>query len=153
MESDEVSLNICTHFIEQNYGERGENMRGKCCKMEAHLELLINELKSSQLMIKMLQEEIKLASTGPRNQDNLTNCGEYKSHDELHPTNEKDRAWKEIQSTRAMAVKHKGTAAQIKWLQTHSHYHLIVMTLCVLIRKVTIPQLAQKNRGWQSPNT
>jgi hypothetical protein len=103
----EVQLNICTRFVDQNYDVSGENMCGKCCKMKAHVELLISELKSSHLIINILQEEIKLTSTRLRNQDNLTNCAEYKSHDELHSTNEKRQAWMEIRRIRATAVKHK----------------------------------------------
>jgi len=57
---DDVFLNICTRFVDQNYGESGENTRGKRFKMKDPVELLINELKSSQLMIKIPQEEIKL---------------------------------------------------------------------------------------------
>jgi hypothetical protein len=72
MVSDEVPLNICTRFVDQICGESGENMCGRC-KMEARLELLINNLNSSQLIIKILQEEIKVASTSPRNQDNFSN--------------------------------------------------------------------------------
>jgi hypothetical protein len=91
---DEVQLNFCTRYVDQNYGERGENMCGKCFKMKDHLELLINELKSSELIIKILQEEIKLASTSMRNQDNLSNCVEYKFDDELHPTKKENCACK-----------------------------------------------------------
>jgi len=75
--------------------------------MKNHLELLITELKSSQLIIKILQEEIKSPSIGPKNQDNLTHGAEYKSHDESHPTIDKNSAWKEIRHTRTTATKHK----------------------------------------------
>ena len=75
--------------------------------MKDHLELLINELKSSQLITKILQEEIKLTSIRPKNEDNLTNGAEYTSHNESHPINDKNSAWKEIQRTRTMATKHK----------------------------------------------
>jgi len=74
--------------------------------MKDHLELLINELKSSQLIIKILQEDIKSTSTIPKNQDNFTNGAEYKSHDESHPTSDKNSAWKEIRCTRMTATKH-----------------------------------------------
>jgi len=37
-------------------------------KMKDHLEVLINELKSAQLIIKTLQVEIKSVCTGPGNQ-------------------------------------------------------------------------------------
>ena len=107
MALEEALLNIYTRFVDQNYGESDENMCGKCCKMKHHLELLINELKPSQLIIKILQDEIKSTSNGPKNQDNLTNSAEYKSHDESHPTIDKNSAWKEIRLTRTMAMKHK----------------------------------------------
>jgi hypothetical protein len=100
MVSVEVPLNVCARFLDQQYGENGEIMCGKCCKMKDHLELLINELKSSQLIIKILQEEIKSAATSLKNQVNLTN-------DDSHPTSRKNNAWKEIQRTRALAMKHK----------------------------------------------
>ena len=80
---------MCTCFVDQNYGVSDENMCGKCCKMKDHLELLINELKSSQLIIKILQEENKLASIGLKNQDNLSN-------DEFHPNSEESNVWKVI---------------------------------------------------------
>jgi hypothetical protein len=75
--------------------------------MKDYLELLINEIKSSQLIIKILQEEIKSTSIGLKNQDNLTNGAEYKSHDESHPTSDKSSVWKVIRRTRTTAMKHK----------------------------------------------
>ena len=75
--------------------------------MKDHLELVINELKSSQLIIKILQDEIKLTSSALRNQDNLRNCVEYKTHEEFHATSEKNCAWKEIRRTRATTMEHK----------------------------------------------
>jgi len=71
MASDEVMLNICTHFLDQNFGESDNSSCEKCFKMKDYLGVLINELKSAQLIIKILQEEIKSLSIGPRNQDNL----------------------------------------------------------------------------------
>jgi len=94
--SVEALRSIYTRLLDQNYSESGENNCAKCCIMKDHLELRINELKSSQLIVKILQEEIKSTSIGPKNQDNLTNGAEYKSHDESHPTNDKNSAWKEI---------------------------------------------------------
>jgi hypothetical protein len=75
--------------------------------MQDHLEELINELKSSQLIIKILQEEINSFSAGLRNQDNLTNCTEKNSCDELHLTNGRNHTWKEIHRTRTATKKHK----------------------------------------------
>ena len=66
-------FNMCTHPADLNYGVNGGNMYVQCCKMKDHLELLINELKSSQLIIKILQEELHLTCTGLKKHDNLTN--------------------------------------------------------------------------------
>jgi len=87
---DEVLLNICTRFLYQNFGESDENTCEKCFKMMDHLGVFINELKSAQLMIKILQEEIKSTSTSPGNQDNLSNCVECKSYEKYHTASRKD---------------------------------------------------------------
>jgi len=107
MASIEEVHSIYTRVVDQNYSESGENSCAKCCIMKDHLELLINELKSSQLIIKILQEEINSTSIGPKNEDNLTNNAEYKSRDESHLTNDKNSALKEIRRTRTTATKHK----------------------------------------------
>ena len=57
--SDEVQLNICTPFVDQKFGESDEITCEKCFQMKDHLGVLIIELKSAQLIIKILQEEIK----------------------------------------------------------------------------------------------
>ena len=104
MASVEAVHSIYSRLVDQNYSE---SSCAKCCVMKDHLELLITELKSSQLIIKILQDEIKSTSIGPKNEDNLTNGAEYKSHNESHPTNDKNSAWKEIRRTRTAATKHK----------------------------------------------
>jgi hypothetical protein len=93
--------------VNQNFGDSDENVCEKCFKMKDHLEMLVNELKSAQLIIKTLQEEIKKTSIGTGNRDNLTNCAEYKSHEEYHTTSEKNSAWKEIRHANVAAMKHK----------------------------------------------
>jgi hypothetical protein len=95
MELDEVLLNICTQYLDQNFGESDENMCEKCFKMKHYLEVLINELKSTQLIINILQQEITTASTGPGIQDNLTTVPSI-SYVEHHTTNRKNSPWKEI---------------------------------------------------------
>jgi hypothetical protein len=76
MAFDEALHDICSRFLNQNFDESDKNMCEKCFKMKDHLEVFINELKSAQLKIKILQEEVKSTSTGPGKHDNLTNCVE-----------------------------------------------------------------------------
>jgi hypothetical protein len=71
--------------------------------------VLINELKCAQLIIKILQEDIKTTSTGPGNQDNLTNCVEYKSYEEYHSSSGKDGVWKEIRCNKLSTIHSKRT--------------------------------------------
>jgi hypothetical protein len=110
--------------------------------MQDHLEMLINELKSYQLIIKILQEEVDSLSASLRNQNNLTNCAEKNPHNELHHTDRRNHTWKEIHHTRTAIKKHKRQGLiclQIKQEQTQSHLNQIAMTYCVVIQKVTIP--------------
>jgi hypothetical protein len=146
MASVETINRIDTRFLDQNYSECGENMCAKCCIMKDHLELLISEVKSSQLIIKILLEEIKSTSIGPKNQDNLTNGAEYKSHDESHPATRTvhgrkfDAPKQRLRNTRDATTQNKG-------LQAHSHYHRTDITLCVMFRKETISQKVQEFQG------
>ena len=71
-------------------------MREKCFEMKDYLEVLINELKSAQLIIKILQDEIKSTSTSSVSQHNLLNCVECISDKEMYSSSGKDSAWKEI---------------------------------------------------------
>jgi hypothetical protein len=65
MASDDVLLKMYTQFLDQNFGENDKNTCEKGFKMKDHLGVLITELKSAQLIIKILQEEIKSKCTGP----------------------------------------------------------------------------------------
>jgi hypothetical protein len=84
MATDEVVHSICTRFLNQNFNESDENMCEKCSEMKDDLGVLINELKPSQLIIKILQDEIKSTSTGSVRQHNILNCVEYISDKEMY---------------------------------------------------------------------
>jgi len=45
MALDEVLLNICTQYLDQNFGESDENMCEKCFKMKHYLECVKSVLK------------------------------------------------------------------------------------------------------------
>ena len=93
-----VSLNMCARLTDFNYGVNCGNMCVLCCKMKNHFELIINKLKSSQLIIKILQEELQLTSTVLKKQGNVTNV---ESH-----SNSESNVWKVFQRGRAPAMNH-----------------------------------------------
>jgi hypothetical protein len=103
----EVPVTVCTSFKDQNLSGRDENMCKKCWKTGNHSEMLISELKSTRLIIKMLQEDIRLTSTGTRNQANLAN------HEE-HNIDGKNCPWKEVSRTRIPAAKLKKDNKQMR---------------------------------------
>ena len=51
---------MSSKFKDQNHSESDEVMCKNCCEMKDHLEVLISELKSTQIIIQLLQEDIKL---------------------------------------------------------------------------------------------
>jgi hypothetical protein len=75
--------------------------------MKDHLGVLINELRSARLIIKILQEEIKSSSTCLRAQDNLSSCVECKSYEKHHTTSGKDIVWEEIKRNKHSTIQPK----------------------------------------------
>jgi hypothetical protein len=75
--------------------------------MKDHMEMLINELKSIKLIIKLLQEDIHLASPGTKNQANLTNHVGHNTQEVPHRNNEESCTWKEAGRNRAATTRRK----------------------------------------------
>ena len=100
MVSDEVLGSICNHFLNQNFNENDENICEKCFEMKDYLGVHIIELKSAQLIIKILQDEIKSTSTSSVSQHNQLNCVECLSDKEIYSSRGKDSAWKEIRQNK-----------------------------------------------------
>jgi hypothetical protein len=62
--------------------------------MKDYLKVVTTELKSAQLIIKILQEESRMNADKSLNKDNLVKCMEYNTHEKTSSGNE----WIEIQS-------------------------------------------------------
>jgi hypothetical protein len=89
-----VVLDICSHYLDQDPCESGESLCVNCFKMKDYLKVVTTELKSVQLIIKILQEESRMNADKSLNKDNLVKCMEYNTHDKTSSENE----WIEIQS-------------------------------------------------------
>ena len=79
----------------------------KCFEVKDYLGVLINELKSAQLIIKILQDEIKSTSTSSVSQHNLLNCVKCISNKEIYSSSGKDSAWKEIRQNKHFKIQSK----------------------------------------------
>jgi hypothetical protein len=64
---------VCSNKISQNCGASEEVVCSKCWEIKDRIEILISELKSMKLTIKLLQEDIYPVSPGTRTKLNLTN--------------------------------------------------------------------------------
>ena len=73
---------MCSRFLDQNFMESDRNTCEKCLQMKNYLEKLICELKSTQLITKILNEDIKSTSVGSRNQPNLKSSVECKPYND-----------------------------------------------------------------------
>jgi hypothetical protein len=100
MASAAIPVTVCTSFNNQNISGSDENKRKKCWETENQLEMLISELKSTRLIIQMLQDDIKLTSIGPMKQTNLNDHVE-------HNNDGKNYSWKSASRTRTTAAKLK----------------------------------------------
>jgi hypothetical protein len=55
----EAVLNICSRYFDKSSCENDENRCGNCFKIMDYLKVLTTKLKSAQLIIKILQDELK----------------------------------------------------------------------------------------------
>jgi hypothetical protein len=119
---DDVLLNISTRYLDQNIGENDVNLCEKCSKMKDDLKVIFNELKSAQLIIKILQDEIKTKSRDSVNAVNLLNCADNKSDLNQHNTNGNVSEWKEIRRNKPSTNQSKRILNDLK---QHTSYILL----------------------------
>ena len=107
MASVNVPVSMCSSSISQNLGESEEDKCSKCWEMKDHIDKLISELKSTKLIIKLLQEDIHLSSPSTKSQANLTNHVGQNTQAVLHRNNEESYTWKEVGRNRAETARRK----------------------------------------------
>jgi hypothetical protein len=91
-----VPVSMCSSSISQNLGESEEVKCSKCWEMKDHIDKLISELKSTKLIIKLLQEHIHLSSPSTKSQANLTNHVGQNTQVVLHRNKEESYTWEEV---------------------------------------------------------
>jgi hypothetical protein len=97
----EVVLDICAHYLDQDPCENGENLCVNSLKMKDYLKVVITELKSAQLIIKILQEETRINADQSLKTDNPLKCVE---HEKINSGNE----WIEIRNNNHKIRKSNG---------------------------------------------
>jgi hypothetical protein len=88
MAAVDVVLETCSRYLDQDSCESGENLSVNCLRIKDYLKVIITELKSAQLINKILHEEIKLKAGQSMNTGNLSKCVEYNSNEKIISENE-----------------------------------------------------------------
>jgi hypothetical protein len=70
----EAVLSYCSRNFEESLCASEENVCVNCSSMKDYIHLLTTELKSAQLIIKLLQDDLKFKVTKPTTTDNLPKC-------------------------------------------------------------------------------
>jgi HD superfamily phosphohydrolase len=79
MVSVEAEPSNCSRHFEQSFCVSEENLCVNCFNMKDHIQVLTTELKSAQLIIKILQDELKSKVSEPMNTENLPRCVNFNS--------------------------------------------------------------------------
>jgi hypothetical protein len=68
----EAVLSICSRYIERNMNESEENKCQNCFKLTEYIKVPTSELKSAQVINKILSEELKQIVNEHKNTENQT---------------------------------------------------------------------------------
>ena len=72
----------------------------ECFKMRDHIAVLVSELKSAQLIIKLLQEDAKYECSNTVSQANLATCVNYNHSNEHTAPSGSNSMWKEVRRSK-----------------------------------------------------
>lgn len=86
----EVVPGIRSRYFEGNFDESEEIRCQNCLKMIDHLKVLTLEIKSAQLINKILLEELKRTDGEYKIDENLSTCGKLNSQSKTYPLSESE---------------------------------------------------------------
>jgi hypothetical protein len=81
-----------------------------CLKWKDYLKVLTAELKSAQLIIKLLQDELKTKVNEPATSENQTTCVNLKPLDTLNSESACENGWTEIRRNNHVTKQLKKTS-------------------------------------------
>jgi hypothetical protein len=94
----EAVLNMCSRYFDQSSCVSGEDTCENCFRWKDYLKVLTDELKSAQLIIKLLQDELKTKVNEPIITENQPTRVNLKPQDKLNSDSESasENGWIEI---------------------------------------------------------
>ena len=109
----------CSRQFEQNFCVSEENWCTSCFNMKDYIQALTTELKSAQLIIKILQDELQSKRTEPTTTRNLPKCVNYKPHVKNNSESVSESEWTEFRKNNHKSKSPKNTSRCLKQLTPH----------------------------------
>jgi len=116
MASVEAVLIICSCYVDQSSCESDENSCENCFRLQDYLKVLTAELKSTQLIVKLLQDELKTKVNEPMTTVNQPTCVYLNSQDKLSSESVCESGWIEIWRNNHVTKQLKKTSRCLKQL-------------------------------------
>jgi len=123
--SVEAVLNICSRYFDQSSCESVENTCESCFRLQDHLKVLTAELKSTQLIIKLLQDELQTTVNEPLSTVNQPTCVNLNPQVNLNSESACESGWIEIRRNNRVTKQLKKTSRGIKQLTPHTFPEMI----------------------------
>ena len=115
------AVHICCCYFDQSSCEGDENRRGNCFKMMDYLKVLTTELRSAQVIIKILQDELKSKVDEPMITENLPMCVNFRLQDKHNSESENESGWTEIRRNNHITKQPKKTFRCLKQINPYIH--------------------------------
>ena len=109
----------CSRQFEQNFCVSEENWCTSCFNMKDYIQALTTELKSAQLIIKILQGELQSKRTEPTTTENLPTCVNYNPHVKNNNESVSESEWTEFRKNNHKSKLSKNTSRCLKQLTPH----------------------------------
>jgi len=119
MASVEAVLNTCSHYFDQSSFVTDENLCENCFKMKDYLTVLTTELKSAQLIPKLLQNKLNTKLNEPITTENLPRCVKFNSQDKNISESNSESGWTEVQRNNHKTKQPKKTSRCLKQLNPY----------------------------------
>jgi hypothetical protein len=115
MASVEAVISNCSRHFEQSFCVSEENLCTNCFSMKDYIQVLTNELKSAELIIKILQDELKSKVTEPTTIENLPMCVNFNPQVKINS----ESGWIEFRRNNHKSKLSKYTSRCLKQLTPH----------------------------------
>lgn len=114
MAAADVLKDFYIRYLKQNTDESDMNLCAKCLMMKDDIKVILNELKSTQEIVRILLDEIQSKPRDLRNEVNLSTCSSNTSVLKQYTSNGDANEWKEVQRKKSSTDQTKKDSSKLK---------------------------------------